>query len=181
MSGRRAIIGLASALSLCWVPGVQAQESEPGEQAGEEILEACSATEHRQFDFWAGEWEVTDSSGRMVGNNTIERVANGCALVEHWRGINGRSGVSLNWYEPGTGEWNQTWVGLGLYLRLSGGLENGKMVLSGEREADAGRVTDRIVWTPLEDGRVRQLWQVSRDGAAGWETVFEGTYSRSGY
>lgn len=177
MIGSRAIIALAVGLSLCKVPGLRAQEA--GSEIGEETLEACSATEHRQFDFWAGEWEVRNPSEQVVGHNKIERVANGCALIEHWRGVKGPSGVSLNWYEPRTGEWNQTWVGLGLYLRLSGGLDNGEMVLSGEREADGGRVMDRIVWTPLEDGRVRQLWQVSRDGGSGWETVFDGTYTRS--
>lgn len=180
MNGKGELAALVFASCLLAFSGLRAQEAGPDSQVREEISEACSASEHREFDFWVGEWEVRDPSGQVVGHNTIERVANGCGLIERWRGVQGPTGVSLNWYEPRTGRWNQTWVGLGLYLRLTGGFEDGEMVLSGEREAERGRVRDRIVWTPLDDGRVRQRWQVSRDGGASWETVFDGTYGRSG-
>lgn len=176
----RVRVGLMVGCFLLWVPEHHGQVPEADHQEAEEFLEQCSAAEHREFDFWIGEWEVRDPSGGVAGHNTIERVANGCGLLEQWRGASGRTGVSLNWYEPRTGEWYQTWVGLGLYLRLSGGLEEGKMVLSGEREERRGAVLDRIVWTPREDGRVRQLWQLSRDGGGSWETVFDGFYARAG-
>ena len=44
----------------------------------------CDAPEHRQFDFWVGEWEVRDPSGQVVGTNAISRSYDGCLLVERW-------------------------------------------------------------------------------------------------
>ncbi len=162
-------------------PGSEAETASSnlaGERAAaqESIAEACSGAEHRQFDFWLGEWEVADTTGNVLGTNRITRVANGCGLHEYWRGGKGNNGNSLNWYEPAAGKWNQLWVGPGYYLRLSGGLEDGSMVLSGERETAQGRVVDRITWTPLADGRVRQLWEVSSDSGNTWGLVFEGFY-----
>ncbi len=29
---------------------------------------ACTSAEHRQFDFWIGDWEVTGAQGKVVGN-----------------------------------------------------------------------------------------------------------------
>ncbi|NIR44341.1 MAG: hypothetical protein GWN99_00265 [Gemmatimonadetes bacterium] len=146
--------------------------------SGESVIPACSADEHRQFDFWLGYWEVTDTTGQVVGTNAITRVASGCGLLEYWRSASGRTGTSLNWYEPGTGKWHQLWVGLGIYLRLSGGLEDGRMVLSGKRDSGGGAVIDRITWTPLEGGRVRQVWESSLDGGATWKLQFDGMYAR---
>ncbi len=148
----------------------------PAQPVEESIIAACSGPEHRQFDFWIGDWQVADTSGNVVGSNKITRVANGCGLNEYWRGANGNNGTSLNWYEPATGKWYQLWVGLGLYLRLSGGLEAGKMVLSGERETPQGKVIDRISWIPQADQSVRQIWEVSRDAGQTWQLVFNGLY-----
>ncbi len=80
-------------------------------------------------------------------------------------------------YDPETERWSQTWVGGGgQILHLYGGLEGDNMVLSGERRTDEGTVVDRITWIPIDDGRVRQVWDISSDGGATWETVFNGLY-----
>lgn len=57
---------------------------------------ACSAVEHRQFDFWIGRWEVFTPDGKKAGDNTIEAIDGGCALIERWRGNGGFTGTSLN-------------------------------------------------------------------------------------
>lgn len=165
--------GLGAALTVA--PRAWGQESQGTGQ--ESIVEACRSPEHRQFDFWLGDWEVANRAGAVVGGNRITRVSGGCGLLESWRGANGNEGTSLNWYEPQTGHWNQLWVGSGLYLRLTGGLENGDMVLSGERQSPQGPVIDRIKWMPQDDGRVRQVWEVSRDSGATWQVVFDGMYT----
>lgn len=139
--------------------------------------DACAAGEHRQFDFWIGSWEVTTPDGEVAGTNEIERVLGGCALRERWQGRGGMTGTSLNAYDPHAGTWHQTWVDdRGGFLLLSGGLQDGSMVLSGEMQDETGPVTHRITWTPLEGGRVRQLWEVRR-GAGDWEVLFDGLYS----
>ena len=51
---------------------------------------ACAAPEHRQFDFWIGEWEVTTPNGAPAGRNRIESILDGCALRESWTGAKGR-------------------------------------------------------------------------------------------
>ena len=39
---------------------------------------ACTAPEHRQFDFWVGNWDVFDpKSGKQVGESLIEKVYHG--------------------------------------------------------------------------------------------------------
>ena len=59
----------------------------------------CSAPQHRQFDYWIGEWDVHDPSGKRVGENRITRIHNGCALLEEWRGNGGVTGSSLNVFD----------------------------------------------------------------------------------
>jgi hypothetical protein len=36
----------------------------------------------------------------------------------------------------------------------------------------------RISWTRLEDGRVRQLWEATTDGGKTWTIAFDGLYKR---
>jgi len=137
----------------------------------------CSSEEHRQFDFWIGDWEVLDEAGDLQGTNQIEQILGGCALQENWVGAEGSTGHSFNTFDKNSGRWHQTWVdGNGLLLLLDGGLEEGSMVLSGPGVSrDGDPITHRISWTPLEDGRVRQYWQVFKDD---WNDVFDGYYTR---
>jgi len=139
----------------------------------------CASAEHHQFDFWIGKWTVSDSAGKQVGTSEVQSISGGCGLLENWQDMNGGSGKSLNMYEPSAKHWTQTWVGSGgAVLRLSGGLEDGKMVLRGERVTARGPIRDRITWAPLPDGRVRQTWDISTDGGTTWQTTFDGYYAR---
>src|SRR5918995_5108174 len=100
---------------------------------------ACAAPEHRQFDFWIGEWEVTTPNGAPAGRNRIESILDGCALRESWTGAKGGSGNSYNAYDRQTRRWHQTWVDNGgLVLRLDGVFADGKMILSGESRDSSG-------------------------------------------
>ena len=143
---------------------------------------SCTAAEHRQFDYWVGEWDVSDPSGKRLGQNRITRIHNGCALLEEWRGNGGVTGSSLNIYDRERGKWHQTWVdGSGGLLQLDGGIVDGAMTLQGEA-VEAGppvkRSLQRIRWQPQADGRVRQLWEASTDGGTTWNVAFDGWYER---
>lgn len=143
---------------------------------------ACSAAEHRQFDFWVGDWIVTrPDTGAKLGRNRISHASGGCLLREHWRGGSGFEGHSLNAYDRQRGRWMQVWVGAdGTVLRLEGGLREGAMVLEGELPGAGGGVQrQRITWTPAADGSVSQHWQVSDDGGDSWKTSFLGIYRRA--
>ena len=143
---------------------------------------ACAAPEHRQFDFWIGEWEVTTPNGAPAGRNRIESILDGCALRESWTGAKGGSGNSYNAYDRQSGRWHQTWVDNGgLVLRLDGTFAGGRMVLSGEtRDSSGAPVLNRITWQATAPGAVRQLWETSRDGGGTWSVVFDGRYRRRG-
>jgi len=65
----------------------------------------CASPEHRQFDFWQGEWEVREA-GRAAGTNRITRVLGGCALREEWTGAGGGKGTSLNVYDEAQRRWH---------------------------------------------------------------------------
>lgn len=144
--------------------------------------QACSGAEHRQFDFWIGRWEVFNPEGKKAGDNLVEAIDGGCALIERWQGMGGFTGTSLNNWDRATGQWRQHWVdNQGGQLRLAGGFEGGKMVLaSTEPEPHSSRpsatVRQRISWMPLPDGAVRQHWERSEDGGTRWTTVFDGRY-----
>jgi hypothetical protein len=143
---------------------------------------ACRDPEHRQFDFWLGEWEVRDPNGKKVGMNRLVSLHNGCAIEEHWTGAGGLTGTSLNAYDRQRRKWHQMWAdGSGEILHLDGELVAGKMVLSGEtRSAEAldNIARQRITWTPLPDARVRQLWETSNDGGKTWAIAFDGYYTK---
>lgn len=144
---------------------------------------ACESEQHRQFDFWLGEWDVDGGQdGKTpVGKSTISKVAKGCALHENWRSTQGGNGQSLNAYDAASGQWNQFWIGAdGVILRLAGGLQGGAMVLQGSLPMPAGKTQlQRITWTPLPDGRVSQRWDVSDDAGTTWQVSFLGFYRKA--
>jgi len=139
---------------------------------------ACKTPEYRQFDFWVGEWDVFGPKGKQVGRSSIRLILGGCVVLENWKGSGGVEGTSLNIYDSADAHWHQAWVdGSGTRLDLAGGLRGGAMVLSGVSAAPAGaKTTERITWTPLEGGKVRQLWEQSSDGGTTWTVAFDGTY-----
>ena len=139
----------------------------------------CKEAAHRQFDFWIGDWTVTNPAGQNVGKNAIRSILDGCALEESWTGAGGGTGKSFNFYE--NGQWHQVWVSnrVGGVLRLTGGLQDGAMVLTGESNGPRGRVLNRIRWERLEGGKVRQSWDISTDNGKTWQTSFDGTYART--
>lgn len=143
----------------------------------------CMSEHHRQFDFWIGEWQVTDPDGKAVGHSNIESRLNRCVIHEHWQGGGGSDGESFNIYNASSGQWEQFWVDNGgNRLHLKGALVDGRMVLSGEQDKpDPGSgivQRERITWTPNADGSVRQFWETSKDGGKTWAVSFDGLYRR---
>jgi hypothetical protein len=157
----------------CILIGSPAYAQQPGQPA-------CTRAEHKQFDFWLGEWNVFNAQGQQIGSNRISRISNGCALLEEWQPGNGGEGKSVNFFDSSDNSWHQVWVGGdGTILRIAGGLKEGAMQLAGtDRKTPRGTVRDRITWTPQKDGAVEQRWEISTDGGANWQTGFIGFYRR---
>jgi hypothetical protein len=138
----------------------------------------CDSAEHRQFDFWIGEWEVTTPDGKPAGRNSITLEMKGCVVHEHWSGVGGMRGESFNVWDRVSKQWHQTWVtDRGNLLQLDGSFRNGSMQLSGVSGPPEQRVFNRITWSPSSDGSIRQHWEVSNDGKS-WKTAFDGRYRR---
>lgn len=138
----------------------------------------CTAPEHRQFDFWVGQWEVHTPDGKRAGANRIRPILDGCVLHESWTGAGGSNGTSYNVYDQTRKRWHQTWVdNQGSLLQLDGTFRGGRMKLEGEtRDSSGGRVLQRITWEQTAPKNVRQLWEVSSDGGGSWRVVFDGRY-----
>lgn len=146
--------------------------------------------EHEGFqrlDFWVAEWTVF-AGDRRVGENRIEKILDGCAIVEHWTDPGGGQGKSLFFYNPTPDRWKQVWVTEdatrpgGLKEReLVETLESGAVRFQGEIPLPGDRESlDRTTLTPDPDGSVRQVIEVSRDGGISWEVTFDARYDRDG-
>jgi len=101
--------------------------------------------------------------------------------MESYVAEGGYRGHSFNIYDASRKVWHQTWVDNGgLLLTIEGGLSDGSMVMTGTRprKTPQGEVLDRISWTPLGDGSVQQVWEVSGDDGASWKPIFDGNYRR---
>jgi hypothetical protein len=142
----------------------------------------CDGSAYRQFDFWVGEWSVFAPGGKRAGGSSIRLILDGCVVLENWKGGGGVEGTSFNIYDRTDRLWHQSWVDAsGSRLELAGGLRGQSMVLSGFTTGPGGaKTTERITWTPLDGGKVRQLWEQSKDGGATWTVAFDGTYVRKG-
>jgi hypothetical protein len=142
----------------------------------------CRAAEHRQFDFWLGDWTVSDANGRALGTNRIESLEDGCVMQEHWASARGGiTGTSLTAFDVDLRRWHQTWMDSGGNVALlDGGSIDGRIVLFGDTFGSNGHLhhRNRISWIPLADGRVRQWWEQSTDDGKTWSTVFDGYYAR---
>ncbi|MDZ4675599.1 MAG: hypothetical protein SGI84_14185, partial [Gemmatimonadota bacterium] len=139
----------------------------------------CNTPDHRAFDFWVGDWNVT-MGGNQAGTNRITLEEGGCILHEHWVGALGGSGQSMNFFDRSTGEWNQVWVDRGGgVIRLTGTFVDGTLrYRSVVRRPDGGTVEHRLLFTPNPDGSVRQLWETTTDGGKHWAVSFDGLYTK---
>ena len=154
-----------------------------GLAGGATAQEGCSAPEFAALDFWVGEWEVFVGEQR-VGTDRIEKILDGCAITESWTDANGSEGRSLFWVRPAGGGWRQVWV-TGSATQPGGTKEKGMVEpapgggvrFQGEVPLEGGgSYLDRTTLTPLGEGRVRQLIEISTDGGRSWEVRFDAVY-----
>ncbi len=135
----------------------------------------------KEFDFWVGNWEVHIGNGTFAGRNTIESEQRGCVLIENWSSATGGSGMSINYLDETTGEWVQVWNdSSGSQINIRGGLTDDGMLLEGTIHYVASDQTApfRGLWTPLDDGRVRQYFEQGNADGTEWSPWFEGFYTR---
>jgi hypothetical protein len=153
-------------------------------RAGAQTPAPCEAdSAFSTLDFWLGDWDVYVGD-ELAGTNRIEKILDGCAILEHWTGSGGGQGKSLFYYQKSTGVWKQVWV-TQQAMRVGGlkekqlvaRLEDGGVRFRGEiARGDGTTYLDRTTLTPLPDGRVRQVIEVSEDGGNTWRATFDANY-----
>ena len=144
---------------------------------------SCDGDAYRRLDFWLGEWEV-HSGDRSVGDNRIEKVLGGCALLEHWSSADGGRGKSLFYYVPAEDAWKQVWVTSS--PARPGGVKEKVLLESYDgpgvrfqgriRLRGGGSYLDRTTLIPRDGEGVRQVIETSSDGGDSWEVRFDGLY-----
>lgn len=142
---------------------------------------SCCTEQHSQFDFWLGEWTVMNAEGKLVGENSIAKIEDGCILVEKWKGAQGTTGTSHNYYDPSDGTWNQLWIdNNGYILKLKGNLVAGKMVLRSDLTAnkEGQQYYNQISWSHNQDDTVTQLWELYDRNDKMIRQLFLGVYHR---
>ena len=133
------------------------------------------------FDFWVGEWDVHVPDGTYAGSNSITSDYRGCVLVEDYESASGFIGMSVNYLDHQTGEWVQVWNDAsGSQINIRGGMTGDGMKMVGTIHYIGNNTTFpfRALWTPLEDGRVRQFFEQYDATSETWAPWFEGFYTR---
>ncbi len=136
----------------------------------------------REFDFWIGDWDVyVTGTKTYAGHNKIEMIAGGCALLENWDS-NASTGKSLNFIDPLTGKWRQTWVGsyaVGIQDFVEGEYKDGEMRFVFETtDAQRNKIIGRFIFYNEKPTQVRQFNEASSDGGKTWVTSYDYTYIR---
>ncbi len=154
-------------------------------QAQQSSLQKPCATNpvYRFFDFWIGDWEAYAPDGKKAGESKIELILDSCVILENWTGsTQGYEGKSMNTFNALTGMWQQTWIdnkgGMTEYVNSS--WEKNKMIVTtrNEKQKDGKYKMLRMIFTKLNDDRVRQLGESSADEGKTWKTDFDLDYRR---
>jgi len=150
----------------------------------------CDTPAHHEFDFWVGDWTVLvksrtapdrDEWTQATGSNHVTSILNGCAVEERFTAQGGPVGTwtgrSHSVYVAAQKRWRQTWVDdSGNYIALTGGVQDGEMVLVGEPRPN-GRVM-RMVYGAIAGDRFTWRWEASTDGQKTWQPMMVIEYAR---
>lgn len=172
---------------------VAVPDANPGSRTLDET--PCAGPEHRRFDFWIGEWDVSnrqlnparpeDETLYETGTATsrVYAVLDGCAVVEHWEGrlVPDRHvlGFSVRAWDPDRNAWVAllNWPGArGASFLTMEGTVAGSVGTFSSRTATGRRV--RYRFRDMGGGRVR--WTGSRRSpeATEWTTFWVMDFSR---
>ena len=139
--------------------------------ATNESSAGCQGSSYHRFDFWIGDWAVSDvGSPVTVARARIDSILDGCVLREDYRGYDGHGGQSFTIYDASQRVWHQTWMtNGGSRLEIEGKFENGEMTLSGRNQQ--GEMV-RGIWKPVK-GEVRETALKSPDHGKTWLPWFD--------
>jgi tetratricopeptide (TPR) repeat protein len=143
--------------------------------------------EHRQFDFWLGQWDVrpfATPNAPPTARSIIERANGNCTIVENYYTKGGYTGKSFNIYDVTQKKWRQFWNDNGgTVIEFWGEYDAAEKALKYRSEsvnAQGQKQFGKMTFYHLGPDTVRQLWEVSTDGGKTWTVAFDGLYTRRG-
>ncbi len=139
-----------------------------------------------EFDFWIGEWDVTQFNqapiphGQGTGFNDVHAILEGCVLLENWVGAGGSAGKSFNWFDTNIGKWRQAWMSdAGGPLDYVGEYKDGAMRFEGwTLKPDGSHLLQKLTFYNIAHDTVRQQFEQSVDSGKTWATTWDGRYVR---
>ena len=174
---KRALLACAA---LLWLAQEAAAQTAPAAPKPPPRPMDCAAADHRQLDFWVGEWRVFNTADNVeYAASRIERILGGCAIKETYDAPKAPGGAyagsSHSAYDFASKQWRQFYVDTtGSVTHFVGGLEGAEMVMTTPGFAGL----QRMVYRPQPDGSVRQIGTVSTDQGRTWLPGYDYTYRR---
>lgn len=143
----------------------------------------CTTPENRQFDFWLGEWDVSNTgSTALVAESSITLVDQGCVILEQWRPFQGASGHSINGYDATAKEWKQTWIdATGRITPYAGTMQDGTLFMDDRSDVSPAGVKfkkRRMNFRPIDANTVRQWGEGWDEAKQAWTITWDLTYRR---
>jgi tetratricopeptide (TPR) repeat protein len=150
--------------------------------AAERAFRPCvSRTESHQFDFWIGEWDVTNPQGQPAGRSSVQQILSQCVVFENWTDGQGGQGKSFNAYNTDLRMWQQFWTDQ--YGRVTEYRESERTTERGLRFLAHQLLRERpslirMTFTPLDKKTVHQYGETSADSGKTWTPSFDLYYHR---
>jgi len=141
---------------------------------------SCNSPEHRQFDFWLGDWDAYDASDDKTpaAHIVITHALDGCVIREAYDDPTGLKGENFSIYDESRKVWHQTWVtNRGQLLTIEGTKRGDGLFFEGAAIANGVNTLYRVVWKPEGPG-VREIAETSIDGGKTWKQWFDLRFRR---
>lgn len=146
----------------------------------------CTDAEHRQFDFWLGEWDIAPTGNAMVvGEATISSRDQGCVMLEEFRPFQGGHGTGLFGYDSVRHKWRQSFLDSnGTYATAEGEFQNNIMSFLITEPPPPSRfppdMPRRINFQRIDSNTVRQWGERLDPSTHSWVQFLDLTYHRRG-
>jgi hypothetical protein len=141
----------------------------------------CTSPESSQFDFWLGNWDLTYNDS-VHASNTITRELGDCVIQENFKDpVTKLNGKSWSVYNTRLKKWQQTWVdNQGGYIVLTGGMENGNMILSTFpfKTPKGTTVQNRMIYSNIKPDSLDWSWESTNDEGKTWTVNWKIHYKR---
>ena len=160
----------------------------------------CSEPAARAFDFWIGNWDISQQILRQDGtwlvlpaHTSVTATLDGCALIEHWSGQvlffwdgmtkpDTMKGLSVRAYDPAKSSWYIYWMDTRSTRFGSpyvGSFKDGRGEFFREWESPDGKRKGRITFVDVTTDSVNWELAVSSDDGTTWQTLWKMRMNRA--